>query len=270
MAGRDIAIDLDLVREIVRIAEERQVPVGLMPVEEIAGALGISRMTLYRRIGSRQALNDAIREMGIRTGEEPDARERAVQAAADLIRRDGIAALTVESVALKAHCALPTIYAQFGSRNGLLTAVFERHVPVLAVRDALGDVEPGDTDSLRGTVAGAYAVILDAIGNDRELFRALLAEALRDPSGEIDQFLVQGYVPAVAGHIVPWIERHIASGVIRRLPIVLVLHQFLAPVLLHTAARPLVGASGIFPLPSLAETCDLFAEMFVCAVAAET
>lgn len=270
MATKDTAIDRDLIREIVRIAGERQVPVGLMPIEEIAGALGISRMTLYRRIGSRQALNEAVREMGIPTGEEPDARARAVRAAADLIRQDGIAALTVESVALEAQCALPTIYAQFGSRNGLLAAVFERHVPVLAVRDALGDVEPGDSDTLRQTVAGAYSIIMDAIGGDRELFRALLAEALRDPSGEIDEFLVTRYVPAVASHIVPWIERHIASGVFRPLPVVMVLHQFLAPVLLHTTARPLVDASGIFPLPSPDETRGLLADMFVRAVAPDS
>lgn len=268
MTDHHIGIDRDILNRIIGLAEERQVPVGLLPIEEIAAALGVSRMTLYRKIGTRQALNDAVRALGLETGEEPDARERAVRAAADLIRRDGIAALTVEAVALKAHCALPTIYAQFGSRNGLLTAVFERHVPIFEVRDALMDVEPGDAAGFRATVATAYRVILDAVGGDRELFRALLAEALRDPSGEIDEFLVSRYVPAVASHIVPWIERHIASGVMRPLPVVLVLHQFLAPVLLHTATRPLVEASGFFSVPLLDETCAELADMFTRAVAA--
>lgn len=270
MTDHHAGIDREVLQRILHLAEEREVPVGLLPIEEIAAALGVSRMTLYRRIGTRQALNEAVRALGIEPGQEPDAHERSVQAAADLIRRDGIAALTVESVALKARCALPTIYAQFGSRNGLLAAVFERHVPILAVRDALQEVRPGDVEAFRVTVARAYRVILDAVGSDRELFRALLAEALRDPSGEIDEFLVSRYVPAVASHIVPWIERHIASGVIRRLPVVLVLHQFIAPVLLHTATRPIVDASGIFPLPDLDETCNQLAEMFVRAVMSTT
>jgi AcrR family transcriptional regulator len=269
MNDHHTGIDRELLQRIVQLADEREVPVGLLPIEEIAAALGISRMTLYRRIGTRQSLNEAVRALGIEPGQEPDAHERAVQAAADLIRRDGIAALTVESVAMKARCALPTIYAQFGSRNGLLAAVFERHVPILAVRDALMDVPAGEEAAFQATVARAYHVILDAIAGDRELFRALLAEALRDPSGEIDEFLVDRYVPAVASHIVPWIERHIASGVIRRVPVVLVLHQFIAPVLLHTATRPILDAAGIFALPPLEETCDLLAEMFARAVIAE-
>lgn len=264
-ANRDI--DGELLQRIVQVAQERQVPVGLLPIEEIAGAIGVSRMTLYRKIGSRQALNDAVRALGVETGEEPDAHERAMQAAADLIRQDGIATLTVEAVAMRANCALPTIYARFGSRNGLLTAVFERYVPILAVSDALEDVGTGDIDAFRRTVAKVYRVVLDAVGGDRELFRALLAEALRDPSGEIDAFLVGRYVPRVASHLVPWIERHIASGVIRDLPPILVLHQLLAPVLLHTATRPLLESAAIFPLPSINQTCDQFADMFVRAVA---
>lgn len=261
-------IDGELLRRIVQVATDRQVPVGLMPIEEIAGALGVSRMTLYRKIGSRQALNDAIRALGVQTGEEPDAHERAMRAAADLIRQDGIATLTVEAVAMRASCALPTIYARFGSRNGLLTAVFARYVPILAVSEALEEVAPGGVDAFRRIVAKVYGVILDAIGGDRELFRALLAEALRDPSGEIDAFLVGRYVPRVVSHLVPWIERHIALGVIRELPPILVLHQLLAPVLLHTATRPLLEAAAIVPLPSIDQTCDQLADMFVRAVSA--
>ena len=38
---------------------------------------------------------------GIEPGQEPDAHERAVQAAADLIRQDGIAALTVDGASVR-------------------------------------------------------------------------------------------------------------------------------------------------------------------------
>lgn len=266
MQKQDQDIDRTLLNDIASRARERHILLASIPMEEIAAALGMSRMTLYRKIGSRQALHDAMRTLGYDPGELPDARMRALQAAADLIRQDGVGALTLEAVAAHAGCALPTIYAQFSSRIGLLTAVFEHHVPVLAVASVLDPVPSEDPAAFRRTVSEAYRVVMDAIETDRGLFRALLAEALRDPSGKIDQFLVTQYVPAVSAHIVPWIVDQMERDVIRKMPVILVLQQFLAPILLHIATRPLIQESVVFSVPDAGDVRETFADLFCRAV----
>ena len=268
MQKHQSAIDSELLTEIASLTQERHVPLASIPMEEIAVALGMSRMTLYRKIGSRQALHDALRAHGYDPGEAPDARVRALRAAAELIRRDGVGALTVEAVADRAGCALPTIYAQFNSRVGLLTAVFEHYVPVLAVASVLKPLPAGDPQAFRRTVRRAYQVVMEAIETDRGLFRALLAEALRDPSGQIDRFLVHQYVPAVGTHIVPWIIDQMERGVMRKVPVIVALQQFLAPILFHIATRPLIQDSAMFAVPDVEDACELFADLFCRAMEA--
>jgi AcrR family transcriptional regulator len=263
------AIAPDILDAVVRLAADRGVPIAALSVDEIAAALGMSRMTLYRRIGSRKALHAALRAGGHDLGEVPGAAERALAAASALIREGGVAALTLEGVAARAGCALPTIYARFGGRTGLLMAVFERHSPILRVKDALVDVEPGDEAAFRRVVSSAYAVIYDTFTSEQAMLRALLVEALRDPAGEVGQFVSTRYLPGVMTHIMPWVARHIARGIIRPLPLVLVGQQFAAPLVMHIATRSLVAASGVFELPDPGTVCDAMAAMFCRAVAAD-
>ena len=80
-------------------SETAGLPLAEISLDEIARQAGLSRATLFRRIGSRAALDDAIRAAGIDPGGRPDVRERATDAAADLIEESGLAALTLEAVA---------------------------------------------------------------------------------------------------------------------------------------------------------------------------
>ena len=265
MATRQ-AIDEGTLDGVIALATRRERAVAALPVDEIAAGLGISRMTLYRRIGSRKALHDALRARGVDPGEEPGAGERALAAAADLIRENGVASLTLEAVAARARCALPTIYAQFGGRSGLLMAVFERHSPVLAVKQALVDVAPGDAVAFRRCVSDIYAVIVATIEREQGLLRAMLAEALRDPASDVGQFITTRYLPSITTHVMPWVADHIRRGAIRPLPLMLIGQQLVAPIAMHVATRSLAENAGVFEIPSIAETCDLMADLFCRAV----
>jgi AcrR family transcriptional regulator len=259
-------IDPDLLQRVVDVATARGVSITSLSVDEIATGLGMSRMTLYRKIGSRKALHMALRERGHDPGEETGAAERALDATADLIREVGIASLTLDAVATRARCAVPTIYAQFGGRSGLLMAVFERHSPVLTVRNALEEIQPGDGAGFRRCVSHVYAIIFDTIHREQALLRAMLAEALHDPSSDVGQFIVTRYMPSIGIHILPWVAMHMGRGVIRPLPVMLVAQQLIAPILVHVATRRLVEAAGIVEIPSQAAVCDQLADMFCRAV----
>ncbi|MBI2761798.1 MAG: TetR family transcriptional regulator [Chloroflexi bacterium] len=77
----------DIPIEIVRAAVDAAVAGGCdiadLALDTIARQAGISRSTLYRRIGSREALIEAARAGGVAVAERPDVRERAVAAAAE-------------------------------------------------------------------------------------------------------------------------------------------------------------------------------------------
>ncbi|MET9030846.1 TetR/AcrR family transcriptional regulator [Nocardia sp. NPDC004168] len=56
-------------------------------------------------------------------------REQILRATADIIRREGLTALTTKKVAIEAGCAEGTIFNQFGDKGGLLAAVLASALP---------------------------------------------------------------------------------------------------------------------------------------------
>ena len=112
-------------------------PVAELSLDRIARRAGMSRSTVYRRMRTRRALDDAVREAGGDPGSRVGVRERAIAAATELIVADGVAALTVEAVTRRVGCAATSVYAAFGDREGLLAAVFDRHAPLPVVEELL-------------------------------------------------------------------------------------------------------------------------------------
>ena len=170
-------------------------PLASLSTDEIAVGLGISRSTLYRRIGSREALLRALREQGIDTGEQPSATERMLDAAAALIREEGLPSLTLEAVAVRAGVALPTVFARFRNRSGLLVAVFERHSPVPRVQRHLAPLAPGDVEAFRTSIQAVYGEIWDLLSSDHALISGLIVEVLRDPTGRFGRSWNAGICP---------------------------------------------------------------------------
>ena len=123
----------------LRAAAKLGKDVADVPVAMIATEAGISRSTLLRRFGgSRSALDDAVRAAGVDPGGLPPVRIRAVDAAAALIGESGLAAATLEAVAVRADCSVYSLHAVFGGRDELMRAVFERHSPIHDIEEYLG------------------------------------------------------------------------------------------------------------------------------------
>ena len=252
--------------DVVALARRLDRPVASLSTDEIAAGLGISRSTLYRRIGSRDALLQALRDQGIDTGEKPSATERMLDAAAVLIREGGLQSLTLEAVASRADVALPTVFGRFRNRTGLLVAVFERHSPVPLVQQHLALLEPGDQGGFRTAVRAVYGEIWDLLMTDYALISALLIEVLREPHGEVREFLERRYLPQVFDHILPWIGENIRLGIVRPIPPLLLGQAFVAPLIMHVATRPLVQSTGIAALPDRDEACARFTDLYCAAV----
>src|SRR3954454_19289256 len=85
--------------------------------------------------------------------ESRDSRQAILDAAIDILRRHGAGALTVRSVATAAGCSTTGVYTWFGSKNGLVEAIFVDGFR--RFHDAQQAVLDGDDPSL-AALADAY------------------------------------------------------------------------------------------------------------------
>ena len=256
-------IDPDIATAAIAAARESGRGVAAIPLAEIAARLGISRATLQRRIGSRQALHAAVRAAGVDPGEQPDVRERAVQAAAAIVRREGLGALTLERVAAAAGCSVPALHLQLGGREGLLIALFERFGPLVSAERLL--TTPPAT--FRDSVRAIYCLLFDAVAAEPRLFGALLADALARPDGPGAALICDTVRPRVLGSVGRWLSGEVAAGRCRPLPLPMLVQFLGAPMALHAATRELVAGLRPADLRSREETIELFTDAYCRAFA---
>ncbi|QLL09903.1 TetR/AcrR family transcriptional regulator [Mycobacterium vicinigordonae] len=248
----------------LRASEELGKDVADIPVGVIARQAGMSRSTLLRRLGgSRTALDHAVRGRGVDPGGAP-VRIRATDAAAILIEENGLAAATLEAIAVRAECSVPSLYANFGTRDGLLRAVFERHSPVLDLEEFFA--RPHERD-LRKTVLGFYSVLARELARPPRVVPAMFAEVFARPSSPSVTVLIEHAFPRMLGLVGGWLSAEVAAGRVRELPMPLLIQQLMAPMMIHLLMRPLAERTDLVTLPDLDVVCEVFADTFVRAVA---
>lgn len=263
------AIDQDTLHRLADLARTGDTPLADRSMDDIARALGITRMTLYRRAGSRQNIVERLAELGIDTSGEPGTRERVIEATGDLLRERPLAELTLEVVAERARCSLPAIYAQFGNRQGVLKATFERYSPLPVVERLMTSGEVSPDTSLRHDVRAIYGAVFDQVAPRWPVLRAFIAEVLRDPGSDVGSLFREWYLPRVTEIIAPTLRRHAERGALRPLPTLLIAQEFVGPLMLHVATRAfLQDYIGLEP-PDRDTTIDTLTDMFCRAVAAD-
>lgn len=262
---RSSPVPSEVVHAALRSAERLGRDVADVPIVAVAHALGVSRSTLLRQLGgSRAALDDAVRDLGVDPGGRPPVRLRAVDAAAELIGAGGVAAATLEAVATRADCSVPSLYATFGGRDALLEAVYDRYIPPLDVTALLGD--SADT-GLRETVRRVYRELAELCSREPRVLSAVLAETLARPAGPGAGVLIEHGALRMIALLGRWLDDEVKSGRVRDLPGPVLIQQFISPVLVHTVMRPGLANFPHVTLPDLEDSCDLFADAFLGGVA---
>jgi AcrR family transcriptional regulator len=256
-------IDPAVVNATIALARESQRDIAEISLDEIARYFGVSRMTLYRRIGSRQQLEAAVRAAGVEPGGRPSVRDRAPLAAAEIIREAGITGLTLDAVAVRAGCSISALHDQFAGRDGLLRAVFDRYHPLPRIERLLAN-PPADFCE---TVHQILAVVYDTVTAEPALLRALLAEALARPDSPTVHHLAQEFVPRAMGSLIEWLGKQIAAGHCRPWPLPVLAQALLAPMIVHATTRDLLLPVAGGWLPARAEAIECFSQAFCAAVA---
>jgi AcrR family transcriptional regulator len=236
-------MDSAIVQAAMAEAKATGTPVAELSLDRIARRAGVSRSTVYRRVRTRRALDEAVRQEGGDPGSRIGVRERAIAAATDLIVADGVAALTVEAVTRRVGCAATSVYAAFGDREGLLAAVFDRHAPLPVVEDLLA-AAPRPFDDFESGVRAIYTAVFDSVADDTGVLQALFAEILAKPNGIGMQFFRERILPRITSTVGAWLNEQIHAGRCADLPLTLLIPLLIAPISVHLLARPRLTAAG--------------------------
>ncbi|MFE4451687.1 TetR/AcrR family transcriptional regulator [Streptomyces sp. NPDC056796] len=238
-------------------------PVADVPLITVAEEAGMSRSTLMRRLGgTRRTLDEAVRARGVDPGGHKPVRERAVEAAGLLISENGLAAATLERVAIATNCSVHSLYAAFGSRNDLLCAIYERYSPILDVEAVFS----GPRGDLPDTVRAIYRALVDALQREPRVLPAMIADALSRPDDPAVRAVYERLFPRLLDGIGRWLTEEIAAGRIRDLPLLPLMQQMTGPVLFHFLLRPALEHLQRAELPTTEETLEVFTQNFLRAV----
>ena len=143
-------------------------------MDQLEDRVGMSRATLYRRIGSRTALLERLATE--RNEVVDDTRQQILTAARTVIGREGLIGATVEHVATEAGVGVATVYRQVETKEGLLRAFMDEMSPRPMIR-SLSDATDGDVENeLKEIVTALVGFVHDL----RDILRIALLGDVRE------------------------------------------------------------------------------------------
>jgi AcrR family transcriptional regulator len=106
-------------------------------MDELGTAVNLSRATLYRKIGNKEALLQRLAdERGLDQVEPTDIRTRVLLAAREIFGRYGLLDVTMEQIAQEAGVGVATLYRHFGDKDSLVRAFASELTPHRAIAEA--------------------------------------------------------------------------------------------------------------------------------------
>jgi AcrR family transcriptional regulator len=226
-------------RQVVSAARELLGSDRQAPISRIARHAGVSRATFYRHFGSREALLKAV-------DVEPPipARQRILEAAAELIGQRGISALRMEDVATAAGVSRATVYRLYPSKAALFGEIvkeFSPFAPLMQVVAEYGDQPP---DVVIPRITRTFASIaLPRLG----VMRGVLLEALSMRGDAVRG--IQPFMPEALAAVGGYLVRQMAAGSVRPMHPLLAVQAVLGPIAFHLLSRPIAKRVIGFDMP---------------------
>lgn len=208
-----------------------------LTMEALASESGISRATLYRRVGSREALLDRLVDEGLAVGAREDPRERILDAAARAFGRSGFDGVTVEQIAELAGVGTATVYRHFGDKDSLILALASTR----GGRGAMRGIEARLTGDLRQDLTTIAAELLRTMVRDGDLMRLVLIEMPRHPELKAR---VEGAPDRMSHGLQRYFAAQIAAGLLPRHEPANLSLAFMGPLLVQGLLRPTFFGEG--------------------------
>jgi AcrR family transcriptional regulator len=207
---------------------------GKPTVADFATAAGVSRASFYRAFRSREALLEALNR-----APEPDARERILDAALEMVGAGGLAALSMDDLADRAQVSRATLYRLFAGKSALFAAVVETYSPIEPVTEVLSSMQGEPPDRVMPEVAlAACRTIYGGGANRTGLLRALFFEVSSlAPDTEV---AMRAGMLKVVGAMLMYVTAQMSEGRLRQMHPLLAIQSFVGPIFFHLMTRPAV------------------------------
>jgi AcrR family transcriptional regulator len=214
-------------------------------VGQVTAAAGVSKASFYRAFDSHRALLEALQ-----VEPEPAAQERILESALAMVGAGGLAALSMDELAIRAGVSRATLYRLFAGKPALFTSLLRTYSPMEPVSRLANSMQDQPPEVVMPEIARTVFRSLNGSGAEPRigLLRAIFFE-VSSLSPDAEE-AARDLVTTIFGSVGAYVMAQMAAGQLRMMHPMLALQAFIGPIFFHLLARSLAERVAGFDLDS--------------------